>query len=505
MLQNSSMKSTSAQDVVLLLKSSECIQHDLTHAYVHCHDATAEEKEGRADALQGQHKLVLRHWLEMHPGYEFRCFVDKQRLFAVTQRHTDTHDATLVRRKDDILHDLFYFFVDHIQGEFPLASYTFDVYYDNGRLWLLDFNPLSPVAEPGLFTWEELQGVCVCACVRVCVCVCVCACVRACVLCLCLCLCVRAHVYAFVPVCVSGSVCMNMHLSVFVSSVPFSELGRKRHEPFVDTTQYASDEQIEQLLKLHEDMEKQKQKQQQDSVEPAVAEGSSSKDDDDDDDDDDDGDDGGEEGKEAERVRERTVVDDLNQQLFAAFQNAVKGPEGPPPAIAALLNVGAKSSSGDGDDDDDDDDDDGPFGDDDDDDDDNAGGVGGEGKHGQASNTEQVKKDKQSDKQAKEQQQGEEQEEEGERVALQRVEFRVVQEQPVIQSGKFAAHAFPRDVVELAATGDVGVMIEAMQKAAKEQAEETDGDDDDDDDDSYDEANHQPDSDEPWTTDEEEA
>lgn len=65
---------------------------------------------------------------------------------------------------------------------------------------------------------------------------------------------------------------------------------------------------------------------------------------------------------------------------------------------------------------------------------------------------------------------------EEESVAIRRVEIRVVREKKTITSAKFASHAFPRDVVEIASTGDVNTMVEAMKLALDQQNEDKEED-----------------------------
>eukprot|EP00043_Microstomoeca_roanoka_P015509 m.155354 g.155354 ORF g.155354 m.155354 type:complete len:502 (-) comp16276_c2_seq1:955-2460(-) len=348
---NQTMRVTTAEDVVLLLKSSECIQFDIQTPYRGCEgfDENAQEK---AD----QYHLVLRHWMDMHPSYEFRCFVDNHKLFAVTQRHTDVHEKSIERRKDDILKDIYYFFIDHVREEFELPSYIFDIYYDQGRIWLVDLNPMSTVSDAGLFTWEEIQ-----------------------------------------------------------------ELAKQRHGPFVDKEVYATDEEIERLLAAHE----------QKTVDPTANDGSK-------------------EDGDVEEVPtfERTAVDDVNSYLLHAFQtNLSCNPQAFP-----LMQQAEEDEEG------------------------NDFDNFEEGQdtvipeHESQSETQQAASQHDTVVAASEP--------ESDVVAMRRIEFRVVREAARLTSGKFAAQAFPRDVVEIASTGDVSLMVKAMQQASLDQLQEDDDDDD---------------------------
>jgi hypothetical protein len=61
-INNGTLKCQTPGDVYLLLKSSDFVMHDLTHAI-----------EG--DSSSVQYELVLRKWCNLHPSMEFRCFV----------------------------------------------------------------------------------------------------------------------------------------------------------------------------------------------------------------------------------------------------------------------------------------------------------------------------------------------------------------------------------------------------------------------------------------------
>ena len=65
---NQTLKSTNAEDIVLLLKSSDYIAHDLGAPYEACDD-------GAPDVRPDKLHLVLREWFDLQQSNEFRCFV----------------------------------------------------------------------------------------------------------------------------------------------------------------------------------------------------------------------------------------------------------------------------------------------------------------------------------------------------------------------------------------------------------------------------------------------
>jgi len=60
-INNGTLKCQTPGDLYLLMKSSDFVMHDLTHAV--------------EDPSTVQYELVLRKWCTLHPSMEFRCFV----------------------------------------------------------------------------------------------------------------------------------------------------------------------------------------------------------------------------------------------------------------------------------------------------------------------------------------------------------------------------------------------------------------------------------------------
>jgi len=146
------LKCTSPQDVISLLKASDFVAHDLGHAFEHCNSSRTRPDE---------FTLVLRRWRELHESNEFRCFVSGGNLFAVSQRQTSVHFEHLSEQTemDAFKREIRSFFVDHIQGVFPLRRYAFDVYVGSApqrRVRLVDFSPWGPTTDACLFDWQEL-------------------------------------------------------------------------------------------------------------------------------------------------------------------------------------------------------------------------------------------------------------------------------------------------------------------------------------------------------------
>eukprot|EP00928_Gymnodinium_smaydae_P053163 TRINITY_DN37216_c0_g1_i1.p1 TRINITY_DN37216_c0_g1~~TRINITY_DN37216_c0_g1_i1.p1 ORF type:complete len:369 (-),score=94.58 TRINITY_DN37216_c0_g1_i1:69-1121(-) len=152
------LKCQSVQDVLLLLKASDFVAHDLSHAFDDCEQVAGAERRSRPDNFT----LVLREWCDVDEANEFRCFVDNGRLVAVSQRHSslffphlaEVDFVNAVRDRLDV------FFQERILGTFPLQRFACDVTVGKPprrKVRLLDFSPWTASTDPLLFDWEELQ------------------------------------------------------------------------------------------------------------------------------------------------------------------------------------------------------------------------------------------------------------------------------------------------------------------------------------------------------------
>ncbi|XP_069693732.1 translation initiation factor eIF2 assembly protein-like [Periplaneta americana] len=140
-----SLKCTSIEDIYLLLKSSDIITEDLTYNIY---------RLGKKDNCH----IVLKRWQEIDPGNEFRCFVCKQQLIAISQRDYKIYYGHLAQTKYQIMEEISAFFKENITGKFPLSNYVFDIVrYSSNRIKIVDFSPFDPLRTlPLLFTWGDL-------------------------------------------------------------------------------------------------------------------------------------------------------------------------------------------------------------------------------------------------------------------------------------------------------------------------------------------------------------
>lgn len=144
------MECRSANDVYLLLKSSDFITHDLEHAF----DGVTLTK-GAVPEIP--YHLVLRKSFNLNPSLEFRCFIRNRRLIAISQREMNYFDflSELAPKFKRLIED----FVDKkLVPGFPDENFVADVYIPppHERVWLIDINPWAERTDPLLFSWLEL-------------------------------------------------------------------------------------------------------------------------------------------------------------------------------------------------------------------------------------------------------------------------------------------------------------------------------------------------------------
>lgn len=154
-----------ANDIYLLLKSSDFITHDLEHPFDGC---VSDEEAAAATALDTQlvratpkpeipYHLVLRKYVNFNPSLEFRCFVRNNVLLCICQRDQNHFDF-LFPMRDTLRARIQAFFDKKLKDTFPDPNFAFDVYIPppHQRVWLVDVNPWAERTDPLLFSWLEI-------------------------------------------------------------------------------------------------------------------------------------------------------------------------------------------------------------------------------------------------------------------------------------------------------------------------------------------------------------
>ena len=148
-----SLKCQTPDEVMMLIKSSDFVTHDIEHAFDDCN-----ESESPSCKQTLCHKLNLREWVDIIPSSEFRCFVKNNALVGISQRHCDTFFPDLTTKVDFIKEKITNFFLAKIQFKFSNVNFIFDVFLDKQEVKLLDFNAFNSSTESLLFTWEEIKN-----------------------------------------------------------------------------------------------------------------------------------------------------------------------------------------------------------------------------------------------------------------------------------------------------------------------------------------------------------
>eukprot|EP01084_Bolivina_argentea_P106309 190267_1 len=77
-----SLKCENITQILLLLKSSQFIQHDLCYPFHGCIDYKNDNNNNK----HIEYKLILRKYCNLYPNREFRCFIYNHAIIAITQR-----------------------------------------------------------------------------------------------------------------------------------------------------------------------------------------------------------------------------------------------------------------------------------------------------------------------------------------------------------------------------------------------------------------------------------
>ncbi|DBB11097.1 TPA: hypothetical protein ACH3X3_006556 [Trebouxia sp. C0006] len=132
---SNSIKCTNADEVLLLLKSSDRVAHDICNTFDSC---------GGQPQQDVPYTLVLKKYYDLKPE-------------RVSQRDVTQHFPALADEASDLEEIVLEFFEEHIQHKFPDPDYTMDVYVaTTGTVRLMDFNPVRGSTAPLLFDWDEL-------------------------------------------------------------------------------------------------------------------------------------------------------------------------------------------------------------------------------------------------------------------------------------------------------------------------------------------------------------
>ncbi|KAJ1908911.1 hypothetical protein IWQ60_011458 [Tieghemiomyces parasiticus] len=170
------LRCTTPDEILLLLKSSDCVSDDLSRPYREAAHSIVSSPIGQganrtgatettisADTheplAEADTELVLRKWSNLNPALEFRAFVVRGQLRAVSQM--DLNHYPFLTADEPVLRERIHSFMQHtVIPEFPVDTYAVDLYVlsDHSRVYIVDFNPLGADSDTILVDWDDLIG-----------------------------------------------------------------------------------------------------------------------------------------------------------------------------------------------------------------------------------------------------------------------------------------------------------------------------------------------------------
>lgn len=184
-------------DIYQLLKASSISKEDLACHNLPifdlqpmdgaCSSTDTDNSDSSIDqATNCNQYLVFKKWHDIHPGTEFRCFVQNKKLIGISPRDWPQYHEYICTQRVNIVNDIVSIFKEHIKPKFPLYDckqflhliirycinfwwlskfafllFTdiFDVVRDaKDRVFLVDFSPFNEKYSESLaFEWSELM------------------------------------------------------------------------------------------------------------------------------------------------------------------------------------------------------------------------------------------------------------------------------------------------------------------------------------------------------------
>ncbi|KAI5949240.1 CDC123 [Candida theae] len=148
LLPGNTIKSIEANDIYLLLKSSDHIVDDLLYPF--------SEVEDPKD-VKVAYELVLKKWEDINPALEFRVFVKDGNILGISQRDLNYYDF-LKDLEPELNARISKFVYNEVIPNLKVEKFILDVYIPRpfDKVYIIDINPFSRKSESLLFTWNEL-------------------------------------------------------------------------------------------------------------------------------------------------------------------------------------------------------------------------------------------------------------------------------------------------------------------------------------------------------------
>ncbi|PRP86639.1 hypothetical protein PROFUN_05118 [Planoprotostelium fungivorum] len=137
------MRVTSGAEAVKYMCRSERSYHDLFARLLNY---------GQTEKFQMN--VVVRQWVETQPEWEFRGFVSKGKMTALTQYFKSCYVRQLSQNKNEIAKKIVAL-QEEVHPLIGLDSYTIDFVVTPEKIWIIELNTFGPQASPSLFNWAE--------------------------------------------------------------------------------------------------------------------------------------------------------------------------------------------------------------------------------------------------------------------------------------------------------------------------------------------------------------
>jgi hypothetical protein len=108
---DSTLKCENMNDILLLLKASDFISHDLNYPYENAVDGSYHNAD--------QYFLVLRKWCNLFPSMEFRVFVKNKTIVGICQRDIYNYYDFLNDQSQELKEKIMDFYGAEIKDKFP--------------------------------------------------------------------------------------------------------------------------------------------------------------------------------------------------------------------------------------------------------------------------------------------------------------------------------------------------------------------------------------------------
>eukprot|EP00698_Gefionella_okellyi_P003716 TRINITY_DN13463_c0_g1_i1.p1 TRINITY_DN13463_c0_g1~~TRINITY_DN13463_c0_g1_i1.p1 ORF type:complete len:327 (+),score=71.37 TRINITY_DN13463_c0_g1_i1:53-1033(+) len=137
------LRVSNAKEAMAMLSRSERIAGDMSIALEH------------TDRFE--ENLVIREWVDIDAGFEFRGFACNGKLNGLSQYNYTVFYPQLVPLKDQIAADCQTVFNEQVAPQLvgKVDACVIDFAWVNGRVWVIELNPFFVTTDQALFRWDK--------------------------------------------------------------------------------------------------------------------------------------------------------------------------------------------------------------------------------------------------------------------------------------------------------------------------------------------------------------